>query len=217
MSIYDDNKILQLLLSKSINHHYTKRYVKFIFWCKSKEKIGYVEKHHILPKAKTCFPEFSTFKYNEWNCVKLTPREHFIAHWLLWKALGNFMGYSFFAMKRKSKCQSKRYFKINSKIYSKLREDVAHNQSKRKISKDTINKMSISQKNKQKLTCPHCNKSGDLLNMKKYHFDNCKIKTGLIKHNIKQLSNIVACPHCNKSGKEQGMLATHFDNCKFKS
>ena len=53
--------------------------------------------------------------------------------------------------------------------------------------------------------------------MKKYHFDNCKIKTGLIKHNIKQLSNIVACPHCNKSGKEQGMLATHFDNCKFKS
>jgi hypothetical protein len=28
----------------------------------------------------------------------------------------------------------------------------------------------------QKVECPHCNKIGNLINMKRYHFDNCKFK-----------------------------------------
>lgn len=36
--------------------------------------------HHILPKSK--FPEYRT---ERWNLITLTPREHFIAHLLLWK------------------------------------------------------------------------------------------------------------------------------------
>lgn len=30
--------------------------------------------------------------------------------------------------------------------------------------------------NKTELTCPHCNKVGNLGNMKRWHFDNCKVK-----------------------------------------
>lgn len=36
--------------------------------------------HHVLPKS--VFPEYRTEK---WNLVTLTPREHFIAHLLLWR------------------------------------------------------------------------------------------------------------------------------------
>ena len=43
----------------------------------------YYENHHILPKC--LFPEFSSLKSNKWNGVLLTPKEHFICHWLLTK------------------------------------------------------------------------------------------------------------------------------------
>lgn len=29
--------------------------------------------------------------------------------------------------------------------------------------------------NKQQVTCPHCNKTGGAVNMRRYHFDNCKV------------------------------------------
>lgn len=217
MTIYTPKthtEILNLLLSKSINEHYTRRYIKFIAWCSSKEKIESTEIHHILPKANSCFPEYANLKTFKWNSIKLTKREHFIAHWLLWKALGKFMAYAFKAMNRKSKYQTDRYFKMNSRTYERLREEVALQQSVREITDETRKNMSNSQLKRNKITCPHCDKTGDPLNMIKYCFDNCKTKTGLLKHNTKQLTNIVICPHCGKSGKEQGMLATHFDQCK---
>lgn len=42
-----------------------------------------LERHHILPKSKSLFPQFASFKLHPWNEVLLTPREHFIAHRLL--------------------------------------------------------------------------------------------------------------------------------------
>ena len=32
-------------------------------------------------------------------------------------------------------------------------------------------------KNKTKVECPHCNKTGNIANMKRWHMDNCKFKT----------------------------------------
>lgn len=43
----------------------------------------YYETHHILPKS--VFPEYKNLKKHPWNSVRLTPREHFICHWLLTK------------------------------------------------------------------------------------------------------------------------------------
>lgn len=45
----------------------------------------YCEKHHILPSS--IFPEYANLKENPWNYVKLTYREHFLAHWLLSKCM----------------------------------------------------------------------------------------------------------------------------------
>ena len=44
----------------------------------------------------------------------------------------------------------------------------------RSHSKETILQMSISSKNKPKLTCPHCGKICDPGNAKRWHFNNCK-------------------------------------------
>lgn len=76
--------ILHILYSKPHNKHYLNRYIKFI---ESRHILedGLYELHHICPKAKDLFPEFNSKEFS-WNFIKLSYREHFIAHWLLWKA-----------------------------------------------------------------------------------------------------------------------------------
>lgn len=226
-------QITEILLTKSINLHYANRYMKFIQHCSMQHLTTGFESHHILPKAKTLFPEYSSLKLNPWNSIKLTPHQHFIAHWLLWKAMGNFMAYAFSAMRRKSKYQTNRYFKITGKVYNQLRIDVAHAQSTRIISIETRLKNSISQKNKPKIICPHCNKAGTESNMKRWHFDNCKTLTGIKKHHVptphfetaefkdktrerNKLMNTKehTCPHCNTIGTGNKMFTYHFNNCE---
>lgn len=80
--------IYSVLASKPHNPHYLYRYITFIRQCQLKniDYVGYTEKHHICPKAKDMFYEFKSFSKHPWNIVVLTPRQHFIAHLLLWKA-----------------------------------------------------------------------------------------------------------------------------------
>ena len=40
---------------------------------------------------------------------------------------------------------------------------------------ETKKRMSESRKNIQKVTCPHCNKTMNIVNAKQYHFDKCKM------------------------------------------
>jgi hypothetical protein len=93
-----------------MNKHYQKRYDKFIDSLREQEISGYTERHHILPKslgganAKT-------------NIIKLTPRQHYIAHWMLWKIHGGAMTRAFFLMSHED-----RNHRINSKTYSLARE-----------------------------------------------------------------------------------------------
>lgn len=52
---------------------------------RNKHLTEYTENHHILPRS--VFPKFSNLRKNQWNCAKLTYREHFLAHWLLTKCM----------------------------------------------------------------------------------------------------------------------------------
>lgn len=52
------------------------------------------------------------------NLIALTPRQHFVAHWMLWKAYGGNMGRAFFMMSNFGK-----YGKVNSRTYAMARED----------------------------------------------------------------------------------------------
>ena len=74
------NTIYTILSSKPHNPHYLKRYIKFIESCKL-NTTG--ELHHIAPKSKQLFPEFKSFKLHQWNKIKLSLRQHYIAHLLL--------------------------------------------------------------------------------------------------------------------------------------
>jgi len=45
-----------------------------------------------------------------------------------------------------------------------------------RVTAGTHNRVGNNNLNRQKVTCPHCNSIGGSLNMKRYHFDNCKKK-----------------------------------------
>jgi len=184
------DEIYTELLKLSINSHYAKRYIDFIFSRNISNADTYYEKHHILPKAKTQYPHYEKCA---WNIIKLTPREHFIAHWMLWKSQGKFMAFAFLCMKRKNKHQPHRTFDITSKVYANLKIMSAQTQATRIISKITRIKMSKAQKAKTIITCPYCKKSSSNSgNMKRWHFKNCKKITGILKHDISKTNNTKA-------------------------
>lgn len=108
--------IYSLLESKSINLHYAKRYVWFI---DKFNNTGGTIKHHILPKAKDMWPEYSSFSKHRWNKSLLTARQHFVAHKLLWKALGGSQIHAFWMMGRYNK----------SRDYESVRDDHANRMS----------------------------------------------------------------------------------------
>ena len=86
----------------------TRRYVRFIETLSSIPPSGNV-KHHILPRSM--FPEFAK---SPDNIISLTEREHYIAHLLLWKAVGGKMTYAFRFM---------RHLVKNSREYDSLTKE----------------------------------------------------------------------------------------------
>lgn len=123
-----------ILRSKPHNEKYLNRYIKFINWCakinegkiwkitrRNFSHIG-LENHHICPAAKDLFPQYKNFKKYPWNKITLTSRQHFIAHWMLWKAYGKSQTLAFMYFTSNNKFL-KRNTKVTSKVYEKLKID----------------------------------------------------------------------------------------------
>lgn len=124
--------IYAILESKPHNPHYLKRYWKFIQSCDT--IAGYSEKHHICPKAKDLFPEYASFKEHAWNGIRLTARQHFIAHWMLWKAYKSYSTNKAFLWMcnciDKENSDTKRInIRITSTTYEKAKIEFSLNQS----------------------------------------------------------------------------------------
>jgi len=124
--------------------HYYWRYLKLIKYCKLHPPLSgtYVEKHHIIPKSMGG-------SNNENNIVKLIPRAHYLAHYMLWKAHKNKkMSYAFYimntALKNKSNI-SVRYF--NGRLYEKISIEFKKLIKKRIVSLETRKRMSESHRN----------------------------------------------------------------------
>lgn len=114
-------QILEILESKSHNKHYLHRYYTFILSCIQINRKNINVKmisHHICPKANDLFPEYSKLKQHSWNGALLTPRQHFIAHWMLWKAYGGSQSYAFNIMKNVHN------YTITSKIHESLKNSI---------------------------------------------------------------------------------------------
>jgi hypothetical protein len=85
------------------------RYMRLIEYAKQHPFVCQVEKHHIVPRSMGG----SNYKS---NLVNLSPRWHFVAHWMLWKAYRNAkMANAFWTM---ACCNGER---INSKTYEIVR------------------------------------------------------------------------------------------------
>lgn len=83
-------------------------------------KSVYVEKHHVIPKVMGG-------DNNPNNLIELTAREHFLAHWLLYKIhKSSQMAMAYFSMTRKGKGQDRR---ITSRQYQSAK--VAMSKSKK--------------------------------------------------------------------------------------
>lgn len=117
-----------LLSSKPHNSHYLRRYYKFILSCKENnkklDKWVYTENHHICPKSNDLFPEYKNFNKFNWNRVKLTARQHIVAHIILAKCFGKsqklalcFMVYGRNGLNDEKKSHYK------TKYFEKLREE----------------------------------------------------------------------------------------------
>lgn len=91
-------------------HHYN-RYQQFIGFLRGQSVDGYCEVHHIVPRSLGGSNDKD-------NLISLTPRQHYIAHWMLWKACGGVAGRSFFMMSNLGK-----YGKVNSTTYAQAREN----------------------------------------------------------------------------------------------
>lgn len=127
--------------------NYRRLYNSVIQNAKSQKRLKhsgvYFEKHHILPRSLGG-------DNSKDNTVLLTAREHFLAHWLLWKIeegeAKNKMAYAFFKMCRKSEFRSTRPSTTGYKyeIARKANAVAMRNLHLDKVvSKETRQKMSI--------------------------------------------------------------------------
>jgi len=100
----------------------------------------YSECHHIIPKSLGGSD-------NTENLVRLTAREHFIAHWLLTKMVTGEpkrkMVYACKKMMHSNNTKQDRY-KVGSRVYQNLRESLNSSLKGRKFTDEWIEKLKIS-------------------------------------------------------------------------
>jgi hypothetical protein len=101
-----------------INKHYLDRYKSFIEAMKEvKERKGYTEVHHIQPRCLHGTDD-------KHNLIELSLREHFLAHWLLWKAYPDYLPIcsAFLQMNNKNPNTTKGFQgRITSRVYESLK------------------------------------------------------------------------------------------------
>ena len=99
------------------------RYIKFVKrfvqlnLSKPKCSCGEVETHHILPKKI-----YTEYTASRWNKITMPSKAHYLAHYLLFKAIAHpSLVYSFNQMRRVSKKDGK----VNCRLYAAVRQEFA--------------------------------------------------------------------------------------------
>lgn len=119
--------------TKFLDNKYTTWYFSIINNAREKERTGYTEKHHIVPKS-------IGGENNTGNLVMLTAREHFICHWLLTKMVKNKkqkyqMWNAFSCMLYRENNNQKRY-RVSSRTFENLKTNNSRLKSEMWIGKN---------------------------------------------------------------------------------
>ena len=190
---------------------------------------GYCEVHHIAPRSLGGSDDAD-------NLVKLTARQHYIAHWMLARAFGGSASRAFFMMSGFGK-----YGQVNSATYQIARKEYAEQVSKQlkgkpsqcQFSDQTKQKMreaklgrSLCEETKQKLRIAMLGKKrgpefAAKVSEAKRGRGNGRIGFVVSEETRNRISDanrnrpIIVCPHCDKSVKDHGGAKRwHFDKCK---
>jgi group I intron endonuclease len=106
---------------------------------------------------------------------------------------------------------------LGRKLSEEHKQHISEGGKGKKLSEMAKINMAIARLNVvyERISCPFCNKTGIISNMKRWHFDHCKFNPNHIKPKNRNLKK-VECPHCNKVGTSNLMHRYHFANCKFR-
>lgn len=121
---------------------YLKPTTKSIFWYNryrnfvlkfNKKHDGNFERHHALPKSM-----FKEFEKSTWNLVELSYRAHYLAHYMLAKAVGSRMWYAFNTMNT----LNKKHTTFNSMLFEsarlKVKKEMSFRNSFKNLTDDEI-------------------------------------------------------------------------------
>ena len=167
----------------------------------------YYEEHHIIPK---CLGGNNSID----NLVLLTPREHFVAHLLLYKHYKKIGGeplrkLAFALVSMTGNPTTKRIIRFSSKDYGVLREAAINATLGRKI-EDTRNyRKPKSKSHKESIRNAR-------LGMRWSKETRKKMKDSALRRGDNFSGNHTksTCYNCGKSGQTNAMKRWHFDNCK---
>lgn len=175
----------------------------------AKKLLGYVEKHHIIPKSLGGSDDKT-------NLVWLTAEEHLEVHMLLIKmvnekeALRKMYAAAIRMCIPQSKSQQRLFSEDN---YQEIRQECA------KLHSIYMKDKSIGEKNPF-FNKKHTEESKQLISkggLGLKRSDDTKKNLSLSKLGDKNPSTkVVTCPYCNKTGKSGGMRKHHFEHCKSK-
>lgn len=210
------NTYLEKIWNISLKNEKSRSYVEMCSAALEREAtIGYVEKHHILPKSICKFDEQ---KVDKNNLVIFTAKEHFRAHQLLSEMFdgqnhrkmvyalsalgfkkdgGRILDEEDYAIIKEASRLAKKGIPLSEEHRQKIKDSFAkHNPNRgRKASEETKIKQSLA-----KIGKPHI------------HSEETKRKLSISR--IGLVIDDVICPHCDKKGKPGALGRWHFDNCK---
>jgi hypothetical protein len=184
---------------------------------KEKKDGVYFEGHHIIPKCKGGSGNSNRPKNNP-NIVLLTPREHFLAHWMLWRIYGDRQMALAFHKMMSTTDKTKRI--KSSRAYSEAREAYRLTNIGNQYGKGKTRIVSEEQKIKQS-NLMKGRFVGELNPSKRQEVRNkiSKKLKGLKKseEHIKKMSENgkikKECPHCKKFFDKRNANKWHFDKC----
>ena len=210
------------------SEHHHKRYMQFINSLRGQFVNGYAELHHIVPKSLGGSDDVN-------NLIRLTARQHYIAHWMLARAIKGSAARAFFMMSNFGK-----YGKVNSATYQIARKEYAQLVGEQMrgrimppITEETREKQRQAKLGKR-LSLEHIEKVRQS-RIGKPLTDQWKANLSASKRGkttrgtgwnhseetIKRVAEsnrnrpMITCPHCTKTVKDHGGAKRwHFDRCK---
>jgi len=199
-----------------LQNKYTHCYYNIVDRAKARSTVGYFERHHIIPKS-------IGGSDNDSNLVELTPREHFICHWLLTKMLPKspeqkklYHAFSALAMvsSNQQRTITSKQYQILSKASKIALKGNTHNKGKVRTAEANEKQRQTMLAKYKEQSYIHAGKTYEEIYGTEASARKAKLRGPRgPRKNPPGPQQLVGCPHCGKTGGVSNMKRYHFDNC----